>query len=398
MKLIPAVESRYRVLFVPLFLCFTLYGLNLTIIGPSLPKILREFHWSDTVTGLVLSASSASYFVSMFVCGVFIRRLGPKAVIVGGLLLQVLGMSLFGATGSAAVAIVLQLIIGCGSGAMEVVINFACVRMESNGQSRLMNLMHAAFAIGAVLCPLGVGSLVAAGLHWQVMFRVMAAATAGIALVMALLPFARLNVSAAEHAAQPPVGQMLRHPLLVVCSLALLVYVGAELGVSSWVAEYYVRVLGASARTGAFMVSVFWLGLLIGRTGVSALYHGRRLAELLLILIAVATVALLAAVVVRNPWSAAAGFFFTGLGYSAIYPLVMSVLGQHFARGQSVAVGVAGTGGGIGAFLFPFIMAAISDRFGISKGFYFYVALNVVMAGLLLAAAALVWRRAKEAA
>jgi nitrate/nitrite transporter NarK len=71
----------------------------------------------------------------------------------------------------------------------------------------------------------------------------------------------------------------------------------------------------------------------------------------------------------------------------------MSLLGQQFSRGQSVAVGVAGTGGGIGAFVFPFIMAAISDRFGISRGFYFYVALNFVMAGLLLAAAAIVRRR-----
>ena len=47
-------------------------------------------------------------------------------------------------------------------------------------------------------------------------------------------------------------------------------------------------------------VALFWLGLLIGRTGVSALYHGRRPAELVLVLVAVATVALLAAVVGKH--------------------------------------------------------------------------------------------------
>lgn len=403
MKLFPAVESRYRVLFLPMFLCFALFGLNLTIIGAALPKILREFHWSDTVTGLVFASSSASYLVSMFVCGVFIRRLGPKAVIVGGLLLQAVGMSLFGVTDSAAVAIVLQLIIGCGGGAMEVVINFACVRMESNGQSRLMNLMHASFTIGAILCPLAVGAFVRAGAPWQTMYRIVAGASLVMAAGLATLPFSRLSISASEQADEPSVWTMLREPILIMYALILGVYVGVEIGVCNWVGEYYVRILGTPEWIGALMVSVFWTGLLVGRTGVSFLYHGRQPEKVLVALAGFATVALLATMYVSGPlapspamkpWAAGAGFFLTGLGYSAIYPLAMSLLGGIFRRGQAVAVGAAGTGGGIGALILPFIMAAVSDRMGLYQGFYCYVILNVVMAGLIVAAAAMVRRRA----
>jgi fucose permease len=403
MKLIPAVESRYRVLFVPMFLCFTLFGLSLTIIGPALPKIIPQFGWSYTVTGLVLAASSVSYFLSTFIGGMVIRHVGPKAVIVGGLLLQAAGLAMFGLTPSAAVNILLQLIIGCGGGATEVVINYAVVRMETNGQSRLMNLMHAAFAIGAILCPLAVGAFVRAGAPWQTMYRIVAAASLVMAVGLAVLPFSRLRTSASEQAEEPSVWKLLREPILVVYSVILLVYVGVEIGVCNWVAEYYVRILQAPEWIGAFMVSVFWAGLLVGRSGVSFLYHGRHPERVLVALAGLATAALLATVFVSapqapwpalKPWTAGAGFFLTGLGYSAIYPLVMSLLGQLFPRGQAVAVGAAGTGGGIGSFILPFIMAALSDRIGIYRGFYCYVILNVVMGALIVAAAAMVRRRA----
>ena len=170
--------------------------------------------------------------------------------------------------------------------------------------------------------------------------------------------------------------------MLIVSFLILLLYVGTELGVSTWLAEYYVKVFNTSATVGAFMVSVFWMGLLMGRLGVSFCYHGYRQDKILLILASTCTVALLFAVMMGNAWLAGVGFFISGLGFSAIYPLVIVLVGKYFTRGQGVAIGFVSTGGGIGAFAFPFFMAAISDRFGIRRGFSFYIVLDVLMTAL----------------
>ena len=385
-KWIPDIEPRYRVLFVPMLAGFLLFGLNVTVIGAVLPKAIREFHWSYTTTGAVVCASSVSYFISTFLCGMLIRRIGAKPVIVGGLVLQAAGLALFGATPSAVWNAVLNLSIGFGNGATEVVINYGAVRMERNGQSRLMNLLHAAFPVGAILSPFAVEALLAVGSTWQMAFRLIALASGLIAAVMLLLPFSRLKRPDGGPGDEARTGDLLRHPLLILAFLILLVYVGAEIGVSTWVAEYYVTVLRTPAWVGAFMVSVFWAGLLIGRVGVSAFYHGTSQAGLLGVLAALATAALLAAVLAGGPWSAGVGFFLAGVGYSAIYPAVMALVGKHFPTGQAVAVGVAGTGGGIGALVFPFLMAALADQVGIRWGFFSYVALNVVMAGLIAAA------------
>ncbi len=83
------------------------------------------------------------------------------------------------------------------------------------------------------------------------------------------------------------------------------------------------------------------------------------------------------------PWLASLTFFCAGLGYSAIYPLIMAIVGRHFKYNQGAAVGFAATGGGVGSFVFPFIMAAISNVLGIHKGFFFYIGLNIFMVFLI---------------
>ena len=52
-----------------------------------------------------------------------------------------------------------------------------------------------------------------------------------------------------------------------------------------------------------------------------------------------------------------------------------------------MAVGAVTTGGGIGSFTFPFIMAVLAQTMGIRGGFWFYLAprpVLVAMAGALI--------------
>jgi fucose permease len=371
---------------------FILFGVTLTIIGATLPKIIRDFEWSYTATGVVIAAGSIGYFVSTFLSGILIHKLGPKLVVVIGLALQGIGLSFFAAQPIVLFNFLLNLLIGLGQGGTEVVINFSVVRMDRSGKSRMMSFMHAAFSAGAIVGPFAVGKLISAGLSWQMVYRFMALVSYLMAGTLSFLPFSRLGDESQESGDKPKLVQLLKHPLLILSFLILFLYVGTEIGVSAWIAEYYVKIFDTSASVGAYMVSVFWMGLLLGRLGVSFGYHGHRQAELTFILASICTVSLLFAVLMQIPLLAAIGFFMAGVGFSAIYPLVMVIVGKYFKRGQGAAIGFAATGGGIGCFAFPFLMAAISDRFGIQRGFFFYIALDLLMVALTCA---IVWQTRK---
>lgn len=377
------VEKNLRFIFLVLLLNFILFGVSLTIIGATLPKIIADFQWSYIATGIVLSAGSIGYFVSSFVAGILLHRLGPKKVIVIGMGLQFIGLLFFASTPIVLLNMLLNLMIGFGGGGTEVVVNYSMVKMERRGQSRLMNFMHAAFSVGAVVGPYLVIMLMHAELGWTMIYRIMSFVSLVMAVIFLFLPFSRLG---GEDKSEEKVSNvnLIRDPVLILSFIILLIYVGSELGVSNWVSEYYVKFFHSSANVGALMVSIFWIGLLTGRLGTSIIYHGSRPEAVALVLASTCTIALIFALMMKTPIIAGIGFCIAGLGYSAIYPLIMALVGRHFTSAQGAAVGFAATGGGVGSFVFPFIMAVISNTFGIRKGFFFYIALNILMVVFIL--------------
>jgi MFS family permease len=153
-------------------------------------------------------------------------------------------------------------------------------------------------------------------------------------------------------------------------------------------------VLSTTASTGAYSVSLFWMGIFVGRLGVSVFYRGTRQEYLILGLSLLAAAALGLVLLVSSTAAVAVGVFLTGLGLSALYPLAMNLVGRYFRSG--VAVGTAATGGGLGSFTFPFLMAVVSESIGLRGGFWFYFGLTLVLVVLSLVIVA-VTRRAAAA-
>ena len=78
----------------------------------------------------------------------------------------------------------------------------------------------------------------------------------------------------------------------------------------------------------------------------------------------------------------------SGLGCSVFYPAVITILGSCFPYAQGQAIGFAATGGGIGAFVFPFLMSALAQGWGLRAGFATYAVFGIAMT---LAALGLSW-------
>ena len=276
---LPRVPARFRSLYLGLLAVSALFGADLTVVSAVLPEMIRSFGWSYTEAATVLAAISIGYFASTFASGFVVPRLGPRATVVTGLVLMAGALAVFGATPLVLVNVLLHGLIGIGLGAIEVVINYGAMRIERDGRSQLMNLMHAAFSVGAVAGPLLAARLLDSGIPWQIAFRAVAVGAAGMAVWLVLLPFRRLEDglgSGYRHAAAGAVALPLDRGLLVISVALLFLYVGAEVGVSSWLGEYFVSFFDTSPAHGALMVMLFWGGVLGGRLLLALGYTGTR--------------------------------------------------------------------------------------------------------------------------
>ena len=372
-----------------LFVNFLAYGNVLTIFGATVPQMRLSFGWSYTVTGLVLAGSAVTFFLSTFAAGFLVEKVRPQPLLIGALCLGGASLALFARWPTPALNILLNLAVGVYMGIVEVITNYEAIRMEGGGKSRLMNLLHAGFSVGAILGPLVVGALLRLGGSWQLIFP----ASGGLLLLMAVLfllfPFPDYEKGAGSDAHGGL--SLARNPLLLLLTAGIILYVGSELGVTNWSAEYFVRILGAEPSTAAFAVSALWLGILAGRFLLSLAYHGTRQDLVLLGLSLLCAACLFGFLAVRGSAAGLVLVVLLGMGYSGIYPMIMTLTGHAFQ--SSAAVGIVTTGAGLGSFSFPFLFAGIAQAVGLRTGFLMLAALPL---GISAVALVLILRRARR--
>ena len=368
----------------------------MTIYGATVPLMRESFGWSIGTMGLVLAASAVTFFLSTFVSGFLLQRVRPQRLLIAGLGLGAVCLGLFARWPSPVLNILLNLAVGVYMGIMEVITNFEAVRLETSGKSRLMIFLHAGFSLGAILGPLAVGLILRLDGPWQVIYP----ASGGLLLLMAVLfllfPFpdyAKEKSAAARSPEARASGglRLAREPLLILLSLAIILYVGSELGVTNWSSEYFVRVLGAPQSTAAFGVSALWIGILAGRFLLSLAYHGTRQDIVLLFLSLLCTACLFCFLAAKNGMTGLILTVILGMGYSGIYPMIITLTGRAFR--SSAAVGIVTTGAGLGSFLFPFLFSRIAQALGLRTGFLMLAALP---AGISAIAIVLILRHSRR--
>jgi FHS family glucose/mannose:H+ symporter-like MFS transporter len=351
--------------FILLFFAFIVYGSSFTIFGAVLPRIIADFNWSYTMTGLVFMVGSVGFFVSAFLSGLVVERHNAKPFLIAALCLCAIALSLFARIPSPTVNLLLNLVIGFSQGVIEVIINYEVIRLEKVGQSRLMNLLHAGFSIGAIIGPLGVSAILQYGRVWNIIFPFMGALFLILAGLYMFTPF----FGPEPHTVSGKSGSLslLRTPMFIMLCLSMLFLVGSEMGATIWMAEYFVRILVVPASIAAFSISALWIGVLVGRTLISVLLHKKRQEMLVLILALLCVGSLISILFIRSTLPAMVIVFILGLGFSGIYPLIMSLTGMIFH--SSTAVGMLMTFTGIGSFTFPFLLAGVAERLGLRSGF-----------------------------
>lgn len=369
------LDQTNRRLIVGLLVNFILFGLVVSIRGPTVPSVIRTFGWTYTITGVVLAASSIGYFVSTFLCGILIKRFGSKRIICACLFFEAICLTLFARHPSALLNTLLNFGIGIGFGATEVVTNYQIIFLERRGESRLMNFVHSAFCVGAVIGPPAVAGLLRSPLGWESIFALSALLVAGMGVLFVLTPFTAIDIPEETTAGKPRRSYL--NAILMVLFVSLFLYVGIEIGVSNWLSEYFIHELDASLSTGAVIGGAFWLGILLGRIGLSVVYRGTGQTGVLFGLSCGSCICLLLLIISKRIFVSALLLFFTGVALSGIFPLIMAIVGMTFRDG--VAVGVVASGGGIGAFCFPFLIAVLADFIGFHGAFVFCFGVSIAM-------------------
>jgi fucose permease len=172
---------------------------------------------------------------------------------------------------------------------------------------------------------------------------------------------------------------------VIVLGALFFLYVGAEDSVGGWAAALAKRMGSSPNNLWALAPMFFWGGLLAGRAVVPVIPLRKRERLLVTIGLTMGLAASGALIEVSTFWGVAACVGVTGLGFAAIYPVLVTWMAKHFGerarRIGSLMFALAGMGGAV----VPWVVGFVSTRAGsLQAGLLVPVAACFVMLGLLL--------------
>ena len=379
--------SRQRARYIT-FLCYLSllsYGLCISLAGPALGAIQHHFRVTEGAAGLLFTAQSIGFLCTVLFGGYLADRAGLRLVILAGQALLAGGLALFAVAGSFPVAVAAYAVTGAAGGLVEIASNTLVSDLHPDTRVSSLNLLHIFFGLGGLAGPLVSGFMLSSGTGLAGPYLA-AAAYSGIAF--ALLAAGAVPVCVGEIAEKidfTAALSMLKSPFTVLLGLAIICYVGAEMGINGWSVLYLERSLDMDKMTASSLLANFWLAMTLGRVACAAL--GKKLGErnllALLALLSCVTYALF--LLAPSPALAGAGLVGTGLAFSGVFPALLAIGGNAWPRATGTITGMAMTFSGIGFMAAPWLIGVITAGSSIAAGMGMLVA-------LLAALMVLAWR------
>ena len=394
----PLTERRFLVPFVLITTLFFLWAFGVNLNDILIPRFRTAFALNDFQSSFIQVAFFGGYFLAAFPAGKLMERIGYKRGILVGLFLCASGALLFLPASSVRLYsffLFALFVMACGQSFLEVASNpYVTILGPAQSSERRLNFAQSFNAVGAVLSPLVGRSWILTGVEYTpTQLAVMSAAQvqayraeqagsvkvpylaiAGIFIVVAAaiyfthLPDVVDEETASDSSTERPSGSVFAHPHLIKGVLAQFFYVGAQVGVASFVIRFAQHTVpGMTQRVAAYYLLGHQIGFMIGRFAGSALMKIVAPARLLSIFaigcLASVTVALIAGGIVPV-WAVVLIGFFHSIMFPTIFALGIKNLGPLTKRGSSMMVMAI-----IGGAIFPAIMGRISDASNIQTAF-----------------------------
>jgi FHS family L-fucose permease-like MFS transporter len=393
----PLTERRYVAPFILITSLFFLWAFGVNLNDILIPRFKNAFALSDFQSSFIQVAFFSGYCLAALPAGRLMERIGYKRGILTGLALCAAGALLFvpaSVSGTYAFFLVALFVMACGQSFLEVAANpYVTILGPGDSSERRLNLAQSFNAVGAV-CAMLLGLFILSGkeitpeqrtgfsVAQEQAYRTAQASSvrlpyaliACIFVVVAVLIITMHIPEVSEKGTETGIDEraswkkVLQQRHLVKGVLAQFLYVGAQVGVGSFVIRFAQHSLpGLTSRSAWYYLLGHWIGFTLGRFGGSALMKSVPAPRLLSICGAGSLVSIVVALSVSGPasvWALVLIGLFNSIMFPTIFALSIKNLGPLTKRGSSLQVMAI-----LGGAVLPAIMGRISDATNIRTAF-----------------------------
>jgi len=290
---------------------------------------------------------------------------------------------------------IIYFVCGYTLGVVWIQANELILTSNVQNKERLVTIMLTFYPIGALVAPFISSSIIGSGLSWRFSYYVIIFI---IAVNMALYIFiigrrkgTSANLKDERLSFKEIFTDRKKNFILVLIFFAIIFYCSSETVISTWAPTFFRLERGLDIQSAGFLITLFWILIVIGRL-ISLFLAGKvESIRIMAILSMLAIVSISALIFIKTVYIIYILVVIAGLGYSALFPLLVSTGSTIYEKGRGVLATILFVASNIGVSSAPFITRYIS-----AKNMLFSVGIApVIMAGvfILMIVLMLIWPR-----
>lgn len=402
------------------FILFFLSGICAISSGVVVSILRDSYDLSFSSTGTLLSIMSAGNIVASFLAGVLPAKIGAKKAVLLLTIGYFLGYLLCAFTGVFGLLSIAFLIIGLAKGSAITNCN-VLVSTNAIKRTRAMNVLHACYAAGALLCPFLIQAFLGIDAHAPMIGIALAGLLMWFLFLVTKLPDERTSPSATtsasanagdhhtddpavtstaagiDHTASTTSGTrdgsdgtfaFLRDSTFWILTALVFCQNAAEQSVNGWLVTYFKSEQILSGTLANYTVSIMWGSTLIARLLIAFVFPVKNLYKTLSIMGLGLTVLYAILVQMHTPVAASIALFLFAFAMAGVNPLALSGVGQMTSP---ASMGTLLSTAACGAILMPYIIGRIGDAISLQAG----MAANLVPCIGILVLSLIMYRRTK---
>lgn len=347
------------------------FGIVMAILGAILPSLLLKIQFDKSEAGNLFLFMNMAMLIMSVIFGPVIDRFGHKIFLIICTLLVAASLIIFASALTYSVLLMSALVLGFGGGGLNGAANALTSDLYPEKRSWALNVLGIFFGFGALAIPFLIGILLGSvGLSFILVL-------AGCFALVPLLLFSFFRFPPAKHGQGFPLGQaakIIRHPHLWLCGFLLFFQSGNEFTVGGWVSTYLNEHFGMAPTAASLVLAGYWAAIMAGRLASSRIVQIVRNDRLVLMSAILSLAAALLLVSSPSGSLASVGAVLLGLGFAAIFPTTLAVVGESFPSFSGTAFSVIFMIALAGGMTSPWLAGQIAHAYGIKQGMYLPVA------------------------
>ncbi len=385
-------QENYLGPFITLVLLFFIVGFLTTANGQFQGPLKAAFlsgagDLKNTFATLISFSWFLAYPLTGGIGSAWVAKYGYKGTLLRGLLLMIVGLGVFFSSSfyyskfpesivdiaSARIPVAYfifllgSFVVGSSATILQVVINPYLTACDVKGTQPVQRLSigGSSNSIGTTVAPYFVTGIVFGGLSMsEVQPSQLMVPFVALMAVIGIITFVLTKVALPDvQGTKVEKGEKLEKSVwsfshLTLGVIAIFFYVGVEVAIGANINLFAISLGGSFAESAALMATLYWSGMLVGRL-VSAFLSKISAQNQLAFTSALATIFVIAAIALNNPWLLVAVGLFHSIMWGAIFTLCVNKLGKY----TSVASGVFMIGV-VGGAIMPLVQGAMADAMG----------------------------------